>query len=487
MRYPDKAASVCQDGEMTYSELEKLSSILACALMERGIHKGDRVAILIENSHEYIISFFGVLKARAVTVPIETQIVSRELVFHLEDCTSTIILTDYNHYSLIKDALQNLASPPSVMIVDRSSLITTNAGDRSTELLDAHCTSDDVACILYTSGTTGKPKGVMLSHANLVTNANSIVEYLNLTSDDRVMVVLSFSHSYGLSLLTTCMKTGGTLVIDNRFAYPNVILQTMSTKKVTGFAGVPSHYAMLLRKSALRKHELPELKYVTQAGGALPPAMIQEFTDIFPNVKFYVMYGQTEASARLSYLEPELLHKKMGSIGKGIPGVILDVLDENGQKVSPEKTGEIVAQGTNVMLGYWNSPQETASILRNGKLYTGDLATVDVDGFIYVVGRSKEMIKSGGNRISPLEIEEVVYQVPGISECAAVGIPDELFGEVVKLFVVTDSMTETLEKDITIFCKQNLASFKVPKQIEFVATLPKTASGKIKRSKLKVI
>ncbi len=484
-RYPDKTVTFYRDENLTYSELEEMSSILAGTLLERGIEKGDRVAILIENSHEFVISFFGALKAGAVAVPIEPLLVSRELLYYLEDCTPTFILTDHNRYSLVQDIFQNLAIPLSVLIVDRPSLTTTNAGNKSIEPFHAHCLSDDVACILHTSGTTGKPKGVMLSHSNLVANANSIVEYLKLAQDDKIMVVLPFSHSYGLSLLTTRIKVGGTLVIDNRFAYPNVVLQTMSTAEVTGFAGVPSHYAMLLRKSALRKYEFPKMRYVTQAGGALPPTMIQEFIDIFPHVKFYVMYGQTEASARLSYLEPDMLPKKMGSIGKGIPGVELTVLDEHEQNLNPGETGEIVAQGKNVMLGYWNSPEETALVLRNGKLFTGDLATTDEDGFVYVVGRSKDMIKSGGNRISPLEIEEVVCQTDGISECAAVGIPDEIFGEIIKLYVVLDGSIEVTEKDIVLYCKRNLAPFKVPKQIEFVPSLPKTASGKIKRTELR--
>ncbi len=484
-QYPDKVSVVFQKEGITYSELDNLSSFLADMLVENGVVKGDRVLIFIDNSHEFVISFFAILKAGATAVPIEPQIVSRELLSYLDDCLPACILTQYNRHSIIEATIKLSANPIPVIIVDKSKLSAKASDVRDSVLRGIQYTPDDIAAIIYTSGTTGKPKGVMLSHENLVTNAESIVEYLQLTSTDRVMVVLPFSHSYGLSLLNTRIKAGGTLVIDNRFAYPNVVLQTMITEEVTGFAGVPSHYAMLLRKSALQKYELPALRYVTQAGGALPPAMIKEFLDIFPNIKFYVMYGQTEASARLSYLNPDILMEKMGSIGKGIPGVTLSVTDENGQNVRPSETGEIVAQGKNIMNGYWNSPQETASVLRNGYLYTGDLATVDEDGFIYVVGRSKEMIKTGGNRISPLEIEDIVCQIAGVSECAAIGIPDELFGEIVKLFVVADGSKEVIEKDIVIFCKQNLAPFKVPKQIEFVTSLPKTASGKIKRTELK--
>lgn len=483
-RYPSKAAVIHRNERLTYSELDRLSDALAWRLVEGGLRLGDRAAIFIENSHEYVLSFFAILKTGAVAVPIDTQAVSRELVLYLEDCSASLVLTDNRHSTFAEESLRGVTSSPSVVIVDKSSL---ERDSGSVALSDVRCTPEDLAAIIYTSGTTGKPKGVMLSHANLVANANSIVEYLDLGVDDRMMVVLPFSHSYGTSLLTTRVKVGGTLVIDNRFAYPNAILGTMDTEEVTGFAGVPSHYAMLLRRSALRKYKLPKLRYVTQAGGALAPSMIQEFTEILPRVKFYVMYGQTEASARLSYLEPDLLSAKLGSVGKGIPGVELNVLGENGEEVSPGETGEIVARGDNVMVGYWNSPEETTSVLRDGRLFTGDLARVDEDGFIYIVGRNKDMINSGGNRVSPLEVEEVVCQLDGVSECAAVGMPDELLGEAIKLLVVTDELAAVTEEDIEGFCKDNLASYKVPKQIGIVSSLPKTASGKTKRAELRAV
>jgi acyl-CoA synthetase (AMP-forming)/AMP-acid ligase II len=371
------------------------------------------------------------------------------------------------------------------LTVDRKSLAFETSEQDASTLLPVPCAETDLAVIIYTSGTTGKPKGVMLSHHNISANTDSIIDYLHLTADDSVMVILPFYYSYGASLLTTHIKAGATLVIDNRFLYPNVVLDTMEKEGVTGFAGVPSHYAILLRKSALKNYRLPKLRYVTQAGGAMSPVMIEECINILPHVQFYVMYGQTEASARLSYLEPGSLRQKMGSIGKAIPNVELNVLNEQGQKVKSGETGEIVARGENIMMGYWNAPAETALVLREQGLYTGDLAKVDEDGFIYVVSRKKDMIKCGANRISPFEIEDVVCKMQGIMECAAVGVPDEILGEAIKLFVVPAESLAVTDKDIAIFCKQNLASFKMPKQIQFIAQLPKTASGKIKREELK--
>ena len=481
-RYPDKIAVVHQEGKLSYAQLDRLSTNFALSLVQRGVERGERVALFLDNGFEYLISYFGILKSGAVVVALNTQLVERELLYPLNDCTPKVIVTDLKYSQKVKEILKKSTHSPELVTVDKTSL-SQDSGDPS-PLASVHPTDDDLAAIIYTSGTTGKPKGVMLSHGNFSANADSIVEYLHLTSDDRIMVILPFYYSYGTSLLTTHIRVGGTLIIDNRFAYPNLVLDTMVKEGATGFAGVPSHFAILMKKSAIRKYRFPHLRYVTQAGGAMPPAMIKEFLTILPQVEFYVMYGQTEAAARLSYLEPSLLFEKMGSVGKGIPGVELDVLNDRGAKVKPGEMGEIVARGKNIMRGYWNAPAETASVLRKEGLFTGDLARVDEDGFIYIVSRKKDMIKSGANRISPLEIEDVVCQIPGVVECAAVGVPDEILGEAIKLFVVMAN-DEVSRKDIMIFCKERLAFYKLPKEIEMVAKLPKTASGKIRRESLK--
>ncbi|HSR42725.1 MAG TPA: AMP-binding protein, partial [Longimicrobiales bacterium] len=337
-RHPDKVAVVHRGEELGYAELDRLAEALAAELRNLGVEEGDRVALLLESSHEFVIAFFGVLKAGAAVVPIDLPIVARELLHHLDDCTPKVLLTDRKRHDLARAALEESVRPPTLAVVERSALA--GAAGRSPS---ARPSPEAMACLLYTSGTTGEPKGVMLSHGNLLANVESIVGYLPLEPDDRTMLVLPLTHSYGLSVLTTRLRVGGTVLVDNRFAFPNVVLEAMRQQGATAFAGVPSHYAMLLRKSALRKTELPTLRYVTQAGGPLPPAMIGEFLDALPQVQFYVMYGQTEASARLSYLEPGRLMEKMGSIGRGIPGVELEVWDESGCPVKPGETGEIVA------------------------------------------------------------------------------------------------------------------------------------------------
>jgi len=476
-KYPEKAAVIYQKQRATFSEIDKLSDSLAHLLFEKGIKKGDRIALILENSVDYIVSFFGILKSGAVVVPLNPQLVQREFAYLFKDCAPRFVISDSKHQSVLK----GLIDPIFILSVDTLNLV--NTGKTGNLALGAH-NVNDLALIIYTSGSTGMPKGVMLSHKNLDANAISIIEYLHLKPTDKVMVILPFYYSYGNSLLSTHIKIGATLVIDNSFVFPNVVLDLMEKEEVTGFAGVPSHYAILLRKSALKKYKLDKLRYVTQAGGALPHSMIEEFINIVSHVKFYVMYGQTEASARLTFLNPAYLREKAGSIGKAIPGVEIDVLDENNNsKVKEWEIGEIVAKGPNIMLGYWNSPAETAAVLKKEGLRTGDLARVDEDGFIYLVSRKKEMIKSGANRISPLEIEEAVCRMHGVVECAAVGVADEILGEAINLYVVKNGV-DFSENDLLLHCKRNLASYKLPKVIKFVESLPKTSTGKIKRGEL---
>ena len=472
---PESVCVVHNSKRRTYAEIDRLSDALAVKLIENGLRKGERVVILLENSAEYIISFFGILKSQGAVVPVSTQLVIRELSCILNDCAPKFVITD----SRRRISLDSLIDPQFFICIDKLDL-----SQSQYPLYPDHShAKNELAMIIYTSGTTGKPKGVMLSHGNLIANANSIIQYLNLGMKDSIMVILPFYYSYGISLLTTHIKVGAALVIDNRFLYPNIILDTMEKEGVTGFAGVPSHFAILLRKSALSKYKLSKLKYVTQAGGAMAPSMIKEFIEFFPHVKFHVMYGQTEASARLTYLEPDLLTKKIGSIGKAIPGVKIDILNEQGRPVEPGEIGEITASGDNIMLGYWNAPEETSKVLRENWLFTGDLAKMDEEGFIYIVSRKKEMIKSGSNRISPLEIEEVVCRMSGVLECAAVGVNDEILGEAISLFVVNDGASIS-EREIMLFCKQNLASYKTPKEVKLVSSLPKTSTGKVKRAEL---
>jgi long-chain acyl-CoA synthetase len=255
----------------------------------------------------------------------------------------------------------------------------------------------------------------------------------------------------------------------------------MSKEKVTGFSGVPSTFAILMHKSNILKYDWKHLRYLTQAGGPMTPALTMKLMKAMPHIKIYIMYGQTEASARLSYLEPEMLLNKIGSIGKAIPGVTLTVRDEHGNICAPGVTGEIVANGDNIMKGYWNQPQATSMVLKDDGLHTGDLAKTDEDGYLYIVSRKSDMIKSGAHRISPKEIEEILAEHKDVVESAVVGLPDEILGEAITAVIVLKNRSKVTENEIMKHCRANLPAFKIPKKMEFRESIPKTASGKIKR------
>jgi acyl-CoA synthetase (AMP-forming)/AMP-acid ligase II len=356
----------------------------------------------------------------------------------------------------------------------------------------ASVATDQLAAIIYTSGTTGHPKGVMLSHANLAANIRSIQQYLPIAADDRMLCVLPFYYSYGNSVLHSHLAKGATLILENSLMYPHKVVARMAELKATAFAGVPSTFYLLLARTKLAEFDLSSLRYCTQAGGGMDKTKIAQWCETVPQAQFFVMYGQTEASARLTYLPPGQRVEKAGSVGIAIPGVELSVRDENDNALDVGISGEVCARGDNVMLGYWRDEQESASVLRNGWLHTGDVGYRDADGFFFLVGRNKEMIKTGAHRVSPREIEELIASVDGVEEVAVIGVADEVMGQVIKACVVArgadqDALYrdtpyyEELRKKILRLCREQLAIYKMPKAVEFYEGFPKTASGKIQK------
>lgn len=493
-RFPDRIAAAQGELRMTYGELLDGAAKVAAMLNEHGVRRGERVFIALENSFEYLTSYFGVLLAGGVTVAINPDIKPDGLRKIALDCTPVGMIGGpgmlrvmehcngedlfrliFLHGVKKRDVLYDAPVVPVNEYLDREKGPSLQYDGKEEEL----------ASIIYTSGTTGDPKGVMLSHRNLSSNTESIVEYLELTERDSVMTVLPFYYSYGNSILLTHMMKGGTLVIDNRFMYPNVILDGMIRESITGFSGVPSTFAILMHRSNFKSMTFPSLRYVTQAGGPMPHDTALDIMKVVPHARFFIMYGQTEAAARLSYLPFKDLTKKQGSIGKGIPGVTLYVLKENNEKAGPGEVGEIVASGSNIMMGYWGKEDDTRQVLRDGRLFTGDLGTVDEEGYIYILGRGKEMIKSGAHRIAPREIEEIVLKHPAVAEAAVVGKPDDFLGESICAFLILKDGHSCTSKELMHFCHENLPLYKMPKSIRFVSSFSKTESGKIKKEELK--
>lgn len=345
--------------------------------------------------------------------------------------------------------------------------------------------ADMPALVLYTSGSTGSPHGVIQTFGNIDANSRAIVEYLGLTGDDRALIALPLFYCYGRSVLQTHLLVGGSVFLDGRMAFPRAVLESLAAEGCTGFAGVPLTFEIFRRQVDVSGMTFPRLRYVTQAGGAMAPDTIAWARNAFRPARVFVMYGQTEATARLSYLPPERAGDKAGSIGIPIPGVELRVVGEDGVELPPGEIGELVARGANVTPGYLGEPDATAAILHDGWLWTGDLAERDEEGFLYHRGRAKEILKIGGHRASPAEIEEVVAGHPDVAEAAVVGVPHDLLGEVPHAFVVPRPGSSTDEAAILRWCRENLAGPRAPVAITLVERLPRTASGKLLRAELR--
>jgi acyl-CoA synthetase (AMP-forming)/AMP-acid ligase II len=353
--------------------------------------------------------------------------------------------------------------------------------------------ADELAVIMFTSGSTAAPRGVMVSHGNILANSRDIIASLDIGPDDRIMAVLPFHYCFGTSLLHTHLLAGASVVVDNRFLFPEKVLQNLVESGCTSLAGVPSTYQILLRRSNLKNMQFPALRKLQQAGGKLGQPFIDELEQTLPAARLYVMYGQTEATARLSCITPEDRHAHPGSIGKGLASVALRVLAEDGTPVEPGQVGEIVASGPNITLGYWRDPEATGRIYggdptrgeqHTRELHTGDLATVDKDGFIIIVDRARDFLKCGGKRVSCRQIEETLLHFPGMTEVAVVGMPDLMLGEAVCLFAAHPDGA-AVEADLILFCKKELDRAVLPKKIVFLDGLPRNNSGKPDKLALK--
>ncbi|HTR22542.1 MAG TPA: AMP-binding protein [Terriglobales bacterium] len=481
------------EASYTYGDLRTAATDVAKYLLKWGARKGDHALLVSENGFFWVAAYLGILKAGLVCVPLPPTISKEDLNQILADTEAHIAFLQSTFAQKHRDKFGQ-----STLITDKS--LPTTEGFRQTvdlkhlqasvrelpsDLPSWTTTSTDLAALMFTSGSTGVPHGVMISHGNTIANTESIIVYLKLTDTDRIMTVLPFHYCFGTSLLHTHLRVGGTLVLDHRFMYPEAVLQRMAETECTGFAGVPAHFQTLLRKSSLRRRSFPSLRYVQQAGGQLAPVFIRELRQALPGIEIFIMYGQTEATARLSYLPPQLLDAKLGSVGKGIPGVKLQVITEDGVQVQPGEVGEIVAEGENITLGYWREPMETAARYRNGRLYTGDLATIDGDGFIYIVDRARDFLKCGGERISCRQVENQMQEFECLLEAAVLGVPDETWGEAVKAFLVArmpgcPSFGDCFDR----FCKEHLVPKLRPKEAVVLRSLPKNSSGKVLKRNL---
>ncbi len=465
---------------LNYNHLSTYTKGFISYLKDHGLRKGDRLIIILENSLEYVIALFGAFGAGVAVIPINPDTTTRTLDhIALNSKAIGIITRDRILRRLeIKDGkLKVISLFEEDFNVNAKKFFYKEKDDFKSVLSISQPHRNDLAMVMYTSGTTGQPKGVMLSHDNLLANTRSIVKYLKLTPKDSTVNVLPFFYSFGNSVLMTHLAVQARINIENRFMYPNKVIQALQEERPTGFSGVPSTFYILLNKTNFLKCDLSFLRYISQAGGGMRIETIRQLNQALTNTEIYIMYGQTEASARLSYLDPALIKKKIGSVGKEIPGVELKVVNEDGQSVACGEVGEIIARGKNIMIGYLDNPQATIRTIRDGWLYTGDMARCDEDGFIYIVNRKSDFIKSASYRISPGEIEEVIGEIDGVVDVAVIGVDDKLLGEAIVACVNCPKEAFDVH-NIRNYCLDRLPFYKVPVRFIHEPNIPLTTSGK---------
>jgi amino acid adenylation domain-containing protein len=494
-RLPEKVALVCGERRFTYAELDAMSNRLANALHEQGVRRGDRVAVHLHNSVEAVVGLFAALKAGGSFVMVNASTKPEKLKYILNNCRAAAILMEGR-------AAKDAAPPLWEQVPSLKSVVLCGprraAGEgpqrgfqeiqAETSAAPLPCASIDLdlACLVYTSGSTGEPKGVMCDHSNVDFASSSIMEYLGSREDDIVLGVLPLSFDYGLYQLLMTFKCGATLVLERSFAYPALILQRIQEERVTGFPSVPTIFAMLLRMDR-SQFDLSSLRYLTNTAAALSPAQVLEIQQAFPGTTLFSMYGLTETKRTL-YLPPDQLAVRPGSVGIPIPGTEAWLEDESGRRLGPGETGELVVRGRHVMRGYWEAPEATAARYRPGALpgerlcYSGDLFRTDSEGYFYFISRKDDIIKTRGEKVAPKEVENVLHLLPGVM-AAVKGVPDPIAGEVVKAFLVVAGQPLT-EAQVIAHCRAHLEDFMVPRYVEFLAELPMTSSGKISKTGL---
>jgi len=498
-RFPGKEALVHGDQRLNYSEVAARVDGLASGLRAAGLQRGERVAIYLDAGIGQVLAIFGVSQAGGVFVPINGVLTADQVSHIATDCGISVLVTSVAKFPALQLALARIPSLRFLVIVGDGDPSVTGFPTYDFDQLTRRNArpdwqdwgiSKDLAAILYTSGSTGKPKGVMLSHSNVMAGASLVSSYLGIREQDRILAVLPFSFDAGLNQVTTAFQQGSTLVLIN-FVFARQIVELLSKENITGLAGVPTVWTMLAQpNSTLYKVALPSLRYITNTGGAMPQSVLAILRTALPTTQVFLMYGLTEAF-RSTYLPPEELDRRPTSMGKAIPDTEILVINDRGEFCKPGEIGELVHRGPTVSLGYWGDREATDRVLKPNPLlppqlgdvervcYSGDLVKTDNDGFLYFVGRRDAMIKSAGFRISPTEVEEIVFQSGKARHAAAIGLPDELLGQAVKVFVVPRDGESVDKENLLAFCGDRMPRYMVPKFIEVLDELPKTSSGKV--------
>lgn len=498
-RFPDQQALIHQKNRISYAGLAKDINSAGAAMLALGLGRAERVAVYLEKRLETVIALFGATAAGGVFVPVNPLLKPEQVAYILRDCNVRILVTSADRLKLLSTVLSQCHDLHAVMVVNPAAAPTTISGLNIVPWENAlvegghikahHSIDGDMAAILYTSGSTGKPKGVVLSHRNMVAGAKSVAQYLKNTLDDRILSVLPLSFDYGLSQLTTAFHVGATGVLMN-YLLPRDIIDTVEEEKITGLAAVPPLWIELTR---LNWPGNISLRYITNSGGAMPRATLDSLRSALPGTAIYLMYGLTEAF-RSTFLPPEEVQTRPDSIGKAIPNAEVMVVRDDGSLCTAGEPGELVHRGALVSMGYWNDPEKTAERFKpvpsrqSGltipelAVWSGDTVRMDEEGFLYFIGRRDEMIKTSGYRVSPTEVEEVIYGTELVGEAAAVGVPHPVLGQAIVLITTPRAGTKLDQDALLAACKLQLPAFMLPSRIECrEGSLPRNPNGKIDR------
>ncbi len=496
--HKNKVALVCGERRYTYSELADRVQRLAATLQQRGVRRGDRVAIFLDNTMEAVISLYAALKVGGIFMLINPLTKRDKLAYVLHDAAPVCLISDARLHAAHEAAVTQTESIHTLVLAglpapggswNGKGISFEQSMSTPPTLEEAGTIDQDLAAIIYTSGSTGHPKGVMLSHRNMLSAADSVSSYLGLRQDDIILCALPLAFDYGLYQILLGFNAGARVILERSFAFPAKILEIMAHEQVAVFPGVPTMFSLIISMGSVARHDLHALRLVTNTAAALSERHIHEIRRLFPQAKLFSMYGLTECK-RVSYLPPEELDRRPASVGRGMPNQEIYLVDEQGQRLALGSTGELVIRGSHVMRGYWRKPAETAQRLKPGPypgesvLYSGDIFRTDSEGYLYFIGRGDDVIKSRGEKVSPKEVENVLYSLSGVLEAAVVGVPDALLGQAVKAFIVLRPDFHYSEREVVKYCLAHLENYMAPKYVEFVAALPQTGTGKISKQQL---
>ncbi|MFC4798359.1 class I adenylate-forming enzyme family protein [Neobacillus sp. GCM10023253] len=474
---PDKVITAYQGREMTYGQLYQQAKNLAGYFQEKGYQKDDIIAVYLPNSDYFVICYYACQLGGFSVMPVNTKLTAPEVEYIFSHSEAKAIIYDVRYEAQLNQ-ISFEQFKDRLAVGGEDSLLAVLADDKI-PFQPVKIDQDDTAVVFYTSGTTGKPKGVMLSAGNVRAAAQIWSDVMEITAADRMHIVTPLFHCAASHCFTVpTIYKGGTVVIEEAFS-PEQTLRTMEKEKVTIFFGVPAIYSILLNTPKMAETDLSRLRLFTYGAAPMPYELVRTVKERYPDVKVQNLYGQTENSPGATTLKDHYALDKVGSVGEPLPGLEVQVVDEFGEPVPTGEVGEIVVKGPLVMKGYLKNEEATRQALKNGWLYSGDLGRFDQDGLLYIVDRKKDMINRGGENVYPVEVEEVLYQIPEILEAAVVGVPHPIYGEVPKAFVVPKEGRTLTEEDVLTYCKTKLAKYKLPVELDFLDTLPRNASGKV--------